>query len=220
MNTRVTEITDEGEHIKITDPLQNNFLCKLVIVALPPKLLLATLLFSPAIPQQLQAVMRQTQTLMSGSVKFAVEYKTAFWKDKGFSGSVFNQCGLATEMYDHTNVEETKFALKGFLNGTANHYTFEKRKQKEITQLTHYFGDEALDYVNYNDKVWNDSYIQAGEESFLPPHANNGHAVFGERYMRNKLLFASTETSAPFGGYMEGAIPAANSIVAKVLADW
>ena len=219
LNTRVTEITDEGEQIRITDSLQNNFLCKLVIVALPPKLLVETILFSPAIPQQLQAVMRQTQTWMSGSAKFAVEYKKAFWKDKGFSGSVFSQSGLATEMYDHTNVEETKFALKGFLNGTANHYTFEERKQKVITQLTHYFGEEALDYVSYNDKVWNDSYIQAGEESFLPPHANNGHAVFGERYMGYKLLFAGTETSAPFGGYMEGAILAANSIVAKVLAD-
>ena len=43
--------------------------------------------------------------------------------------------------------------------------------------------------------------------------------MFGERYMRNKLLFAGTETSVPFGGYMEGAILAANSIVAKVLAD-
>jgi len=219
LNTRVTEITDEGEQIRITDALQNNFLCKLVIVALPPKLLLETILFSPAIPQQLQAIMRQTQTWMSGSAKFAVEYKKAFWKDKGFSGSVFSQSGLATEMYDHTNFEETKFALKGFLNGTANHYTFKERKQKVITQLAHYFGEEALDYVSYNDKVWNDSYIQAGKESFLPPHANNGHVVFGERYMRNKLLFAGTETSAPFGGYMEGAILAANSIVAKVLAE-
>jgi len=73
--------------------------------------------------------------------------------------------------------------------------------------------------VSYNDKVWNYSYIQAGKESFLPPHANNGHTMFGERYMRNKLLFAGTETSKQFGGYMEGAILAANSIVAKVLAD-
>ena len=47
LNTRVTEITDEGEHSRITDSLQNNFFCKLVIVALPPKLLVETILFSP-----------------------------------------------------------------------------------------------------------------------------------------------------------------------------
>ena len=218
LNTQVTEITDEGDHISITDSLQNNFFCKLVIVALPPKLLVHTIIFSPAIPQYLQQVMLQTQTWMSGSAKFSVEYKKAFWKDRGFSGSVFSQSGLATEIYDHTNFEETKFAIKGFLNGSANHYAFEERKEKVITQLTHYFGDEALDYLSYNDKVWNDSYIQTEIESFLPPHANNGHPLFEESYMMNKLLFAGTETSKQFGGYMEGAILAANSTAAKVLA--
>jgi monoamine oxidase len=82
-------------------------------------------------------------------------------------GSVFSQAGLATEIYDHTNVEETKFALKGFLNGSANHYTFEERKQKVITQLAHYFGEEAQNYASYNDKVWNDSFAFVGQFATL-----------------------------------------------------
>ncbi len=216
LNTQVTQITDEGDHIRITDALENNFFCKLVILALPPKLLVDTILFSPTLPQNVRQVMRQTQTWMGGSAKFSVEYKKAFWKDKGFSGSVFSQSGLATEIYDHTNFEKTKFAIKGFLNGSANHYAFEERREKVITQLKHYFGDEAPDYISYNDKIWNDPYIQTESEQFLPPHANNGHPLFEEGYMRNKLFFAGTETSKQFGGYMEGAIIAANSMAIKI----
>ncbi len=218
LNTEVIEIVDEGDSIKITDSLQSKFFCKYLIVALPPKLLKNTIQFSPALPQSINEVMQQTQTWMSGSAKFSVEYRKAFWKEDGFSGSVYSQSGLATEIYDHSNFEETKFALKGFLNGSAIHYNLEERQEKVITQLKHYFGDKALDFVSYNDKIWNDKYIQPNADSFLPPHFNNGHPLFEESYMNNKLFFTGTETSNLFGGYMEGAIIASNSVASRVLA--
>jgi monoamine oxidase len=218
LNTEVIEIADEGDRIKITDSLQNSFFCKYLIVALPPKLVTNTIRFSPALPQNINEVMQQTQTWMSGSIKFSVEYKSAFWKVNGFSGSVYSQSGLATEIYDHTNFEETKFALKGFLNGSAIQYTFEERREKVITQLKNYFGDNALNFVSYNDKIWNDKYIQPNADSFLPPHFNNGHLLFEESYMNNKLFFTGTETSKLFGGYMEGAIIASNSVATRVSA--
>ncbi len=216
LNTTITEISDEGNKIKITDGLQNNFFCKQLIVAMPPKLLSNTIQFFPALPQNINQVMQNTQTWMSGSAKFSVEYKNAFWKENGFSGSVYSQSGLATEIYDHCNFEETKFAIKGFLNGSALHYTFEERKEKVIAQLKIYFGIEAQDFLSYNDKVWNDKYIQPINDSFLPPHFNNGHAFFDESYMSNKLFFTGTETSKAFSGYMEGAIIASISVAAKV----
>jgi monoamine oxidase len=216
LNTRIVEIADDGDHIKITDSLQNNFFCKQLIVAMPPKLIANTIQFFPALPPTLNEVMQNTQTWMSGSAKFSVEYKKAFWKENGFSGSVYSQSGLATEIYDHSNFEETKFALKGFLNGSAKHYSFEERKEKVIAQLTHYFGNVAKDFISYSDKIWNDRYIQLSEDSFLSPHFNNGHALYNERYMNDKLFFTGTESSKVFSGYMEGAVIASNSVAARV----
>ncbi|MBK8624093.1 MAG: FAD-dependent oxidoreductase [Saprospiraceae bacterium] len=186
------------------------------MVALPPKLAIHSIQFSPELPQALIQVMQKTQTWMSGSIKFSVEYKKAFWKDKGFSGSIYSQSGLATEIYDHSNYEDTKFALKGFLNGSASHYTFEERKDKIIEQLKRYFGNEATEYISYNDKIWNDTFIQPNNDTFLPPHFNNGHAAFDESYMNNKLFFTGTETSKSFGGYMDGAIMASNAIADRI----
>jgi len=217
LNTEIVEIIDESESIKIIDSSGNTFRCKLLIMALPPKLLIDTILFSPSLPQALYQVMQQTHTWMSGSIKFSVEYKKPFWKKNGFSGSVYSQSGLATEFYDHSSFEETKFALKGFLNSSANHYSFITRKEKVIEQLKHYFGNEAQDIESYNDKIWNDKHIQPNNDVFLPPHFNNGHPLFRESYMNNKLLFTGTEVSPQFSGYMEGGIIASITVKTSIL---
>lgn len=217
LNTEVISIADEGDQIKITDHQNNHFYCKKLIIALPPKLASSCFEFTPQLPKGVNEIMQQTQTWMGGSVKFAVEYTKPFWRDNGFSGSVYSQSGLATEMYDHCNDANSKFALKGFLNGTAAHYTQDERREKVIAQLKHYFGPEAENHESYHDKIWDDQYIQPKEVSFLPPHFNNGHAIFDDTYMHGKLFFTGTETSKFFSGYMEGAIIASNIVSERIL---
>ena len=72
---------------------------------------------------------------------------------------------------------------------------------------------------SYNDKIWNDKYIQPSIDNFLRPHFNNGHFLFEKSYMNDKLFFTGTETSKEFGGYMEGAVVAAKSVAEKVLKN-
>ena len=220
LNTEVNGIIEEDNKIKIVDSLGNFYFSKQVIIALPPKVANDMIKFTPNLPEGINQIMKKTQTWMSGSVKFSVEYKKAFWKDNGFSGSIFSQSGLATEIYDHSNYENTKFSLKGFLNGSAYHYTHAERKEKVIAQLKHYFGDEVEKFESYNDKIWDNKYIQPKEDIFLPPHFNNGHAVYEDSYMNGNLFFTGTETSNTFSGYMEGAIIASNLIskrIAKII---
>lgn len=102
------------------------------------------------------------------------------------------------------------------MNKSAIHFTFEERREKVITQLKHYFGDNALDFVSYSDKIWNNKYIQPKDDYFLPPHFNNGHPLFEESYINNKLFFTGTETSKLFGGFMEGAIISSNSVATRI----
>ena len=221
LNTEVNGIIEEGSKIKIIDSLGNIYFSKQAIIALPPKVANYMIKFTPNLPEGINQIMKKTQTWMSGSVKFSVEYKKAFWKDNGFSGSIFSQSGLATEIYDHSNYENTKFSLKGFLNGSAYHYTHAERKEKVISQLKHYFGAEVEKFESYNDKIWDNKYIQPKEDIFLSPHFNNGHAVYEDSYMNGNLFFTGTETSNTFSGYMEGAIISSNIIskrVAKILS--
>lgn len=221
LNTEVNCIIVEGNKIKIVDSLGNIYFSKQVIIALPPKVANDMIKFTPNLPEGINQIMKKTQTWMSSSVKFSVEYKKAFWKENGFSGSIFSQSGLATEIYDHSNYENTKFSLKGFLNGSAYHYTHAERKEKVITQLKHYFGAEVEKFESYNDKIWDNKYIQPKEDIFLSPHFNNGHAVYEDSYMNGSLFFTGTETLNTFSGYMEGAIISSNTVskrVAKILS--
>ncbi len=64
-------------------------------------------------------------------------------------------------------------------------------------------------FIYYFGKMSNDD--------FLAPHLNNGHPLYEEGYMNNKLFFTGTETSKLFGGYMEGAIIASNEVAARAL---
>ena len=212
LNTEVNCIIEEDIKIKIIDSLGNIYFSKQVIIALPPKVANDMIKFTPNLPEGISQIMKKTQTWMSGSVKFSVEYKKAFWKDNGFSGSIFSQSGLATEIYDHSNYENTKFSLKGFLNGSAYHYTHAERNEKVIEQLKHYFGAEVEKFESYNDKIWDNKYIQPKEDMFLSPHFNNGHAVYEDSYMNGSLFFTGTETSNTFSGYMEGAIISSNTV--------
>ena len=218
VNCKITHIEEQINGIKVSDSAVHSYISKKIILALPPKLAVHTIEFTPELPPTLSEIMQHTQTWMSGSVKFSVEYKTAFWLDNNFSGNVFSQTGIASEMYDHSHCEIGKFALKGFLNGSALHYSKAERQAKVIAQLTHYFGNSAQEFLSYNDKIWNDDYIDV-DGPFLPAHHNNGCPEYAKSYMNDKLFFAGTETSEVFGGYMDGAIIAANACAKRVLAS-
>jgi monoamine oxidase len=218
LKTNVVSVCDKGSFLVATDSNGKDWTCKKLILALPPRVIQHTINFLPALPESLLQVMQHTQTWMSGSVKFAVEYDRPFWREKGFSGSVFSQSGLAVEIYDHCNLENNRFSLKGFLNGSALNYTQEERKQKVLQQLAHYFGAEAIEAISYHDRIWNDSHISVSDESFLPPHHYNGHAVYKKGYLTEKLYFAGTETSSLNGGYMDGAVVSAKNLVKQLLA--
>jgi monoamine oxidase len=218
LNCKITHLEEQTDGLKICDSEGNTYYSKKIILALPPQLAEKSISFSPELPVELTKIMQHTQTWMIGSVKFSVEYKTAFWLENKFSGTVFSQSGLASEIYDHSHFEDGKFALKGFLNGSALHFSKAERQAKVIAQLTHYFGNDAQAFLSYNDKIWNDAFIDV-KGPFLPGHHNNGHSKYAKSYFNDKLFFAGTETSPAFGGYMDGAIIAANTTSERVLAS-
>ncbi len=188
-----------------------------VIVCIPPQLAAEHLAFSPGLPDALDAVLPTVQTWMAGAVKFTLEYDRPFWREEGYSGMLYSHAGIITEMYDHTNFEETKFGFTGFLNGGAASYSSEVRKEFVLRQLQDLLGAEALQPVAYFDKVWTDEFILAGNQVIRRPHQNNGHPLLQQSYMDGRLFFAGTETATGFPGYMEGAVIAARSVVSRLL---
>lgn len=45
---------------------------------------------------------------------------------------------------------------------------------------------------------------------------NNGHSIYQQQFLNERLIIGGSETSPHYGGYMEGAIFRANQIVQQI----
>ena len=121
-------------------------------------------------------------------------------------------------MYDHTNFEENKFALKGFLNGSVAQFPKEEREKMVVQTLKKFFGDEVENHIGYFDNIWEkEKFTFSPSDQFIAAHQNNGHPIYQDSFWENSLFFAGTETSPNYGGYMEGAIQSAKITAQKII---
>jgi monoamine oxidase len=209
LNTKVTCIKELNSEILLITNDGKKLNADIVILCMPPQLVASQIEFSPVLPVQISNILPTVQTWMSGSIKFVIEYDKPFWRNNGFSGMLYSHAGIVTEMYDHTNVEETKFGFTGFLNSGASSYSKMVREELVLQQLSQLLGNEILSPITYADKVWTDEFVYSGTQVIQRPHQNNGHPLLQECYMNGKLYFAGTEIATEFSGYMEGAIMSA-----------
>ncbi|RKR13045.1 monoamine oxidase [Maribacter vaceletii] len=204
-NCKVKQLTEKEDTIVI-ETNTNTFIASKVISTIPPKLA-TSLKYTPELPKDLKKVMDKTHTWMSNAIKVGISFKTPFWRTKGFSGTVIGQIGPVIELYDHSNADNTEFSLMGFVNEGLRGTSPEKRKSRILKYLETYLGEEIREYTNYIEKDWSKDRCTACQHLnsvYMSPEY--GNKVFNSTYFNNKLLFSGTETSAHYGGYLEGAV--------------
>lgn len=207
LNEPVLALKETPDYIEVTTD-KGVYQAGKVISTLPPHLFTAKIETTPVLPVQLLKIAQQTQTWMGESIKVGLRYAKPFWRENGGpGGTIFSNVGPVTEMYDHTNLEESKYALKGFLNGTYHSLTREERRDMVLTQLRKYYGDVVDDYLAYEEGVWREeAFTFTPYDNHVLPHQNNGHPIFREVYLNGRLLLAGSETAVVYPGYMDGAV--------------
>jgi len=90
-----------------------NFEGQMVISTLPPYLFMDKIKVKPSLPNELVEVGKGTRTWMGDSIKVALTYADRFWKKDKMKGTVFSKTGPMIELYDHSDVTDSIFALKG-----------------------------------------------------------------------------------------------------------
>lgn len=213
-------------HINITENAlevsteNQTYLASKVISTLPPNLLISSIAFSPALPDSVMSIAQKTHTWMGESIKFGISYSSPFWKDHNWSGTLFSNVGPITEMYDHSTLDKDTYALKGFLSNELAKVTKEVRKEQVLEQLKRTFGEEALEYSDYEETVWNEQvYTYTPYQNFVFPHQNNGQAIYKETLYNDQFYIAGSETASAYGGYMEGAVRSAYHCFEHILKD-
>ena len=214
--TKIVSIKEEKNQLIVTDSSGNRYSANKVISTIPPNLLVNSLVFEPKLHENFTQLAKKTHTWMGESIKFAVEYKTPFWKQNHYSGTLFSQASIIQEMYDHSTADNSGFALKGFLNAGTAVLSLKERKEKVIAQLTTFFGPEANEYVAYYENVWREEpFTFQPYEQLVLAHQNNGHSLFKIPLLNGKLHVSGAETATKNPGYMDGAIFAAKTIASQ-----
>ena len=214
MEEVVKEIrAEEGEGLQVIST-KGRYQAQTVISTLPPNLLVKTIRFQPGLPEELTTIASKTHTWMGESIKIGFRYKEPFWRQAGKSGTIFSSVGPISELYDHADVEDQTFALKGFMNGAFAAANKEERKSFLLSQLQRYYGEEAQSFVSYEEAVWcQQAFTYVPYDSDIIPHQYNGHAIFHQTFWNGRLLIAGSETSPNFPGYMEGAVQSAELLM-------
>ncbi len=205
----------QGSHTRIT--------AQRVVLALPPRLLARNVEFEPALPASTRTAWINTPTWMAGQAKMLALYPAPFWREQGLSGEVYSRRGPLTEIYDASPASGGPYALFGFfaIAPHARQALGETQLQRLcLAQLRRLFGADAATPLAFHIKDWTADSLTATEDDRLAPaHHPDYGAMNADRTVWNgQLIRAGSETAAISGGYLEGALEAAEAALAHLRA--
>ncbi len=218
LNTQAVSIEDLEGKIRVTTEQGEVWEAESVVSTLPPNLLVNQVAFTPELPAELLEIASQTHTWMGESIKAGVSFKSPFWK-QGHGATLFSPEGPFTELYDHSNVAQGKYALKGFLNPAYSKFSAEKREALVWEQLRKCLGSKVdAERLQYIECLWStEGTTYTAYSSPVMPHQNNSHPLYQKEFWEGKLYISGSETAAQFGGYMDGAVRAGERVAKQLV---
>jgi len=213
------EKRDDGALVSVGDLDQEpraRFHARRVILALPPRLAAASILFHPDLSHPLTQAMLRIGTWMAGHAKFCALYDEPFWRKQGLSGQAFSERGPLGEIHDASNHNEGPYGFTGFMGIPAVQRSQTASLSEAIlSQLAMLFGEPATHPTAFFYKDWAQERFTATRFD-QPPMVEHPlyHPPAGRTSMWDGIVhFAGTETAERNGGYLEGALTAAERAV-------
>ncbi|MFO1039107.1 MAG: FAD-dependent oxidoreductase [Geminicoccaceae bacterium] len=224
LGARVSGLNLRDDHVALTlvgsGGSTRTLAAEIVIAALPPRLLEATVDFTPKVAASTARHWRETPTWMAPHAKFFAFYDRPFWLAAGLSGTAQSLVGPLVEIHDATTASGAA-ALFGFLGVGADQRASlgeQALSQACVEQLGRLFGGVARMPITTLIKDWaTDEFTATADDRIAGGHpaASSGAWVTGP--WQERLVLAGSETSAVDPGYLAGAIGAAKCAAATTL---
>jgi monoamine oxidase len=208
------EITSEDESGQVAACQTQQWQAQHVLLALPPRLAEATIIFEPALPTNLKTQWRGTATWMAPHAKYLAVYDNPFWQQQGLSGSARSGQGPMVEIHD-ASVVDGNGALFGFIGVSAaarQTVSADVLKAHCRAQLVRLFGAQAESPQAEYLKDWAQEPFTAtaADANSDGQHATAPISKALSGVWANSLNGIGSEWSAQFPGYIAGAIDAAS----------
>lgn len=171
-----------------------------LVLALPPRL-----------AAQLGATVPDVPTWMAAQAKLVATYPAPFWRAKGLNGDAISHRGPLAEIHDASPDDAATGALFGFAHpGAARSDGLRDAALKQLVQL---FGPDAATPTDLFLKDWSTDPATATPADRTPPA---GHPSYWPIPQSTRITFAGTETAPQDGGFLEGALSAADAAYANL----
>jgi len=221
LNTRINAVRDMGTHVELAglfgyQPFQERFSC--VILAVPPRVIARDIALGWNGGQHVSALLGAVPTWMAGHAKFTAVYDTAFWRGLGLNGDAISHTGPLTEIHDASPPDLSQGALFGFLTPGPG-WSAEQVIHAALSQLVMLFGAEAgaprdILYQNWATEVETATQM---DHAPLTAHPQYGLPAEVAQFTPPRVQYAGTELAETEGGFLEGAIEAAERAAHGVL---
>lgn len=226
LNTQVSRVQLRSSMVALHTPDARSPLHALhfshVITALPLRLLAQDISFDPALAPAMLEHWRETPTWMAPHAKYIALYDQPFWREDGLSGMAQSRVGPMVEIHDASEVPGSA-ALFGFIGIPAairQAMSPTALLEQCRAQLVRLFGQGAASPVAHCIKDWaRDEFTATSRDSETSAtHARMRPLGPVQRTWSTHLLIAGSEASYEHGGYMEGALDAAEVAVSRLRA--
>ncbi|MDK1493029.1 FAD-dependent oxidoreductase [Sinorhizobium sp. 7-81] len=224
LGAQVTHVSLDGESVVVqyldASGLAERVRASHVLFALPPRLLEAKVLFSPALDFATLERWRRTPTWMAPHAKFFALYDRPFWRDAGLSGTAQSMVGPLVEIHDATTAS-SRAALFGFVGVPAAERAAAGRDAivaASVQQLARMFGPEAASPRATLFKDWADDPLTAtADDRQAGGHPTPDPRPWVNGKWRDYISLAGSETSISEPGYLAGAVEAASRITNELI---
>jgi monoamine oxidase len=194
LGCRVHRVIEEAGGVSILTA-QGHVRAAQVLLAMPPRLVAGLGVAVPDAP-----------TWMAGHAKLVATYPKAFWRENGLNGDAISHRGPLGEIHDASPFGAKTGALFGFAQvGAARQSGF---RDAAIDQLARLFGQDAATPDDVFIKDWSMDPATATKADLAPP---SDHPTYSALPPTRRLIFAGTEMSHDNGGFLEGALAAAEA---------
>ncbi len=223
LGQRVTGLEQRGAGVEVVcvDPsgARQQIRAQQLILALPPRLLAATVSFAPALDARTAQRWSATPTWMAPHAKFFAVYETPFWRAAGLSGAAQSLVGPLVEIHDATSASG-RAALFGFVGVAAAQRASVGREAlvaAAVRQLQLLFGAPAGQPTATLLKDWAaDPLTATADDQSAGGHPEPAAEPWITGAWHDRIVLAGSETSPVAPGYLAGAVDAAQLAVQQV----
>jgi monoamine oxidase len=222
---RVTRMTCGTAGIEIAAAADSGgtvtFRASRVLLALPPRLAAATIVFDPELPDELRRQWADTATWMAPHAKYLAVYDEPFWRADGLCGAARSDVGPLVEIHD-ASAPGGDAALFGFVGVPADlraRVSQDTLRAHCRAQLVRLFGTRASAPKAEWLKDWaaDPDTATAADQRAAHEHASAPASTPQTGPWRHRLFGIGSEWSPLFPGYVAGAVDAAVRGVAAAI---